>query len=216
MTVGVARRIVASALLFDMDGTLVDSHASIEAVWFAFADRHGIDRRVVAAALPGRIASDIITTVLGSHADVSTELQWIRLQEERTTESVGPVAGAREVLESVPDGQWAVVTSAPRAMMTRRLSAAGLPIPRTAVCAEDVRVGKPAPEGFLVAAAQLGVDIGTCVAFEDSAVGMVSVARSGAACIAVGDEPGTHVARVRDFRSVRVGAADSSLVVDIL
>ena len=62
-----------AALLFDMDGTLVDSQASIEAVWFEFADRHGVDRAVVAQALPGRIASDIIVRVLGNRANVEDQ-----------------------------------------------------------------------------------------------------------------------------------------------
>nr|WP_255122958.1 hypothetical protein [Rhodococcus sp. 14-2470-1b] len=130
-----------------MDGTLVDSHASIEAVWFEFAQRHDVDRSIVAEALPGRLAADIVLRVLGPAADVRSELQWIRERERRSVVPVQPIAGAARFLASVPPERWAVVTSATRSMMVRRLTAAGLPTPRIAVAAEDVTVGKPAPAG---------------------------------------------------------------------
>lgn len=211
MTIPVTRSITAHALLFDMDGTLVDSHASIEAVWFAFADRHGVDRATVAEALPGRVASDIIVRVLGSGVDVEAELRWIRLQESRNEIAATAVPGSSEFLASVPAHRWAVVTSAPRAMMVRRLTEAGLDVPRVAVTAEDVRVGKPHPEGFLSAAAQLGFAIESCVAFEDSTSGMNAAANAGARCIAIGSEPGRNILRVSDFRSLRLADSGESL-----
>ncbi|MDJ0362299.1 hypothetical protein [Rhodococcus sp. H29-C3] len=123
MTVSDAVRetMTAGALLFDMDGTLVDPQSSIESVWFEFADRHGIDRAVVANALPGRVASDIIERVLGPGADIESEVQWIRLQENRNAQPVEAMSGAARFVASVPADRWAVVTSATRLMMVRRL-----------------------------------------------------------------------------------------------
>lgn len=207
--------VTARALLFDMDGTLVDSRASIEAVWFEFADRHGIERARVAEVLPGRIASDIIAAVLGTTADVASELAWIKRCENLNSTPVHAISGASEFLSSVPADRWAVVTAAPRAMMIRRLHAAGLPIPAVAVCAEDVNAGKPDPEGFLAAAAQLGVPIGSCIVFEDSSAGMSAASRAGAVCIAIGDETGEHAVRAQHFGELRVTVDGTSSILAV-
>jgi sugar-phosphatase len=211
----IRRSIDAAAFLFDMDGTLVDSHASIEAVWFEFAERHGVDKAVVAEALPGRLAADIILRVLGPTADIRAELQWIRDQEHHCLVPVRPIAGAAQFLASVPADRWAVVTSASRSMMVRRLTAAGLPIPQIAVSAEDVTVGKPDPQGFLLAAQQLNVSIKSCIVFEDSTAGITAAETAGARCITIGCEPGQHLARVDDFESMRVAFRAGTLVIDV-
>jgi sugar-phosphatase len=208
-------QITAAAFLFDMDGTLVDSHESIEAVWFAFAERHGVDKAVMSNALPGRLAADIILRVLGPTADLREALNWIREREQQSLVPVRPIAGAEQFLASVPANRWAVVTSASRSMMVRRLTAAGLPTPKVAVCAEDVAVGKPDPEGFRSAAEQLGVSIESCIVFEDADAGIAAAHAAGARCIAIGNESGPQVARVDDFESLRVAVRDDALVIDV-
>lgn len=100
-------------------------------------------------------------------------------------------------------------------MMVRRLTAAGLPTPRVAVCAEDVAVGKPDPEGFLLAAEQLGVSIASCIVFEDADAGIAAAHAAGARCIAIGNESGPQVARVNDFEGLRVGMRDRVLTIDV-
>ena len=211
----IRRSIPAAAFLFDMDGTLVDLHASIEAVWFEFAERHGVDKAVMAKALPGRLAADIILRVLGPAADLRAALRWIREREQQSLVPVRPIAGAEEFLASVPADRWAVVTSASRSMMVRRLTAAGLPTPRVAVCAEDVAVGKPDPEGFLLAAKQLGVSIASCIVFEDADAGIAAAHAAGARCIAIGNESGPQIARVNDFEGLRVAMRDRVLTIDV-
>jgi mannitol-1-/sugar-/sorbitol-6-phosphatase len=64
------------------------------------------------------------------------------------------------------------VTSAPRALATRRLEAAGVPLPAVLVTAEDIQVGKPDPSGYLLAARKLGVDAADCAIFEDANAGI--------------------------------------------
>ncbi|MCF1595617.1 HAD-IA family hydrolase, partial [Streptomyces muensis] len=175
------RAVTAGALLFDMDGTLVDSAASIDRVWGEFAARHRLDPATVLAALPGRTAHDIVAGLLpaAGFATVTDEVAWIRAREEATADTVTEIPGARRLLTALPAHTWAVVTSASRTMMERRLTAAALPLPAVAVCADDVRAGKPDPEGFRAAARLLGVDIADCLLFEDSAPGLLAAHRSG-------------------------------------
>ncbi|MFJ6380913.1 HAD-IA family hydrolase [Kitasatospora sp. NPDC092039] len=179
--------VTAHALLFDMDGTLVDSAASIDRLWREFAARHRLDPATVLAALPGRTAHDIVAGCLpaADGGTVAAEVAWIRDREEAATDTVDEIPGARRLLASLPARSWAVVTSASRTMTERRLTAAGLPLPDVAVCAGDVRAGKPDPEGFRTAARLLGVDIADCLLFEDSAPGLLAARRSGGTAVAV-------------------------------
>lgn len=202
----------AAGLLFDMDGTLVDSADAIDAVWTSFARRHGISPALVRAALPGRVARDIITTVL-PEVDVAAELDWITAREEATAEAIREIRGARVLLGGLPAHRWAVVTSASRTMARRRLAAAGLPLPEVLVGAEDVRVGKPDPEGFRKAAGLLGLDIETCLVFEDSVPGLEAAARSGGIPVAVGDA--AAAVRIPDLSGVVVRPDGDRLAVEL-
>ncbi|WP_036527859.1 HAD-IA family hydrolase [Nocardia sp. CNY236] len=205
--------LLAEALLFDMDGTLVDSAAAIDAVWLQFAARHGISPDAVRAALPGRVARDIISMVLPAGGDLDAELAWLRTLEESPVPNVTEIPGARRLLAGLPARRWAVVTSASRAMARRRLAAAGLPQPAVLICSEDVRAGKPDPEGFLAAAAGLGAGIDRCVAFEDSPTGLDAARRSGAIPVAVGG--GAAAYAVTDLTRVTVRVAGSRLEVQV-
>ncbi|MEU9916348.1 HAD-IA family hydrolase [Streptomyces sp. NPDC051001] len=212
------RAVTARALLFDMDGTLVDSADSIDRVWRAFATRHRLDAATVLAALPGRTAPDIVAGLLPA-ADLSTvsaEVAWIREREEATADTVTEIPGARRLLTSLPARTWAVVTSASRTMTERRLTAAGLPLPDVAVCAEDVRAGKPDPEGFRAAARLLDVDIADCLLFEDSAPGLLAARRSGGTPVAVAAplaEPAPY--RVDDLTAVTARVSDGFVHLEI-
>ncbi|MEV5343804.1 HAD-IA family hydrolase [Streptomyces sp. NPDC052676] len=210
--------VTARALLFDMDGTLVDSADSIDRVWREFAARHRLDPSTVLAALPGRTAHDIVSGLLpaAGSLDVTAEVTWIRAREEATTDTVTEIPGARRLLTSLPAHTWAVVTSASRTMTERRLTAAGLPLPAVTVCADDVRAGKPDPEGFRTAARLLGVDIADCLVFEDSAPGLLAARRSGGTPVAVA-APGTEPApyRVDDLTAVTAHVRDGRIRLEI-
>ncbi|APA99973.1 HAD-IA family hydrolase [Nocardia seriolae] len=203
----------AAGLLFDMDGTLVDSAVAIDAVWASFARRHGISPGLVRTVLPGRTARDIITTVLPDLGDVGAELAWITAREEAVAEEIREISGARMLLGVLPAHRWAVVTSASRAMARRRLALAGLPLPQVLVGAEDVRVGKPDPEGFRKAAGLLGLDIENCLVFEDSVPGLEAAARSGAIPVAVGEA--AAVVRIPDLSGVVVRRDGDRLTVEL-
>ena len=96
-----------------------------------------------------------------------------------------PLPGARELVSSVPADRFAVVTSGSRALAVARLRAAGLPVPKVLVTAEQVEAGKPDPAGYLRAAALLGVDPSECLVLEDAPAGVAAGLAAGMTVIAV-------------------------------
>ena len=188
------------AVLFDMDGTLVDSTEVVELLWGRFAARYGIEEDVLLAYAHGRQTRDTVTHFLppGFDADaVTAELEEVELI---TTEGVKEIAGARRLLDSLAGARIAVVTSAPRALAEVRMAAAGLPIPEVLVSSEQVVKGKPDPEGYLTAAARLGVAAADCLVVEDAEAGIRAGLASGGRVLVVGGhssaaaDPLPHVA----------------------
>ena len=174
-----------AALLFDLDGTIVNSIAAAERAWAAWAERHGLD---VAAFLPtihGVRGIDTITRLALPGLDPAVEAEAILQAEIEDVEGVEPIEGAAAFLASLPADRWAIVTSSPRRLALRRLAAAGLPVPPVLVTAEDVTRGKPAPDCFLLAAERLGQRIEDCLVFEDAPAGIQAAEAAGAAVVMV-------------------------------
>ena len=200
------------AILFDMDGTLVDSTACVEYMWGTWGQRHGIKLQDILAISHGRLTRDTIREI-APHLDAQAEA--IALDNAAVTRREGIVAlrGARELVAMLRPGEWAVVTSAPRALAEARLRFAGLPVPACLVCNEDVRAGKPDPEGFLKAAAWLGVDPQDCTVVEDTPAGVLAARAAGMRVLAVGTTfPESELLGapwVRDFSDVIFRDADS-------
>jgi len=157
----------ARAILFDIDGTLVDSTPVVERSWRTWAQEHGVDADEVLRVCHGRRTEDTVAEFI---APQQLEAAVARLQELELADFDGVTAlpGAQQILEALTPRRRAAVTSGERDLMTGRLSAAQLPIPETMICAEDVAVGKPSPEGYLLAAAVLGLDAKHCVVVEDA------------------------------------------------
>lgn len=169
-----------AAFLFDMDGTLLSSIANAERHWGAWAARQGLD---VAAFLPTIHGVQSVETIrrLGLPGlDPVAEAAAITRAEIDDMGGVEAIAGAAALLAAIPDGRWTIVTSAPRALAASRLAHVGLPMPETAVTAEDVARSKPAPDGFLLAAERLGAPIAACLAFEDAPAGIEAAHDAGA------------------------------------
>jgi sugar-phosphatase len=185
-----------AAFLFDMDGTLLDSSAVVERVWFTWARQHRIDADALLSALHGVRAEDTIRKFAGPTLDVARETEWILQAELSDVEGVVPLEGIGPLLERLEPDSWAVVTSATLALATVRMRAAKLPIPRVLITAEDVQRGKPDPQGFLLAASRLGVPIHQCLVFEDSPAGVAAAKAAGAQVAIVGghvpDSEGNH------------------------
>ncbi|WMJ68394.1 HAD-IA family hydrolase [Stenotrophomonas sp. 24(2023)] len=173
------------AFLFDMDGTLLTSIEAAERVWGAWARRHGIDPAVLLPTIHGVRVEETIARQQLPGIDIAREARAITDAELDDMHGVHAIEGAAAFLRSLPADAWAVVTSAPRLLAERRMQAAGLPLPAVMVTAEDVRVGKPSPEGYLSAAAQLGVEACDCLVFEDAPAGMQAGEAAGATVIVV-------------------------------
>ena len=161
------------ALLFDLDGVLVDSRRCIENIWKKWAAARGRDPAPFIAVCHGRRISETIAQV-APELDATAEAAVLDRMEEVETDGVEPVPEARELLAGLAEGTWAIVTSGSRKVATLRLTHVGLPLPKVFITAEDVRRGKPDPEGYLLAAARLGVEPKECVVIEDSPPGVAA------------------------------------------
>ena len=159
------------AVLFDLDGVLVDSATVVERTWRRWAARHGLDPAHVIRTAHGRRTIETVR-LLAPHLAADDEVAALAVSESTETDGVYEVPGARELLESLPPRSWAVVTSGIRPVAELRLRHTRLPTPPVLVTADQVRHGKPHPEGFLAAAARLGVDPARCVVVEDAPPGI--------------------------------------------
>jgi sugar-phosphatase len=177
-------RLTGQALLFDMDGTLVDSRSCVERTWRAWCARHGLDSAELLRLSHGRQNHDTIRLV-APHLDTADEIAWLMKAEENCREGVVEVLGAKRVLAGLPPGCWAVVTSAWRRLAEIRLHCAELPRPRVLVAADEIRRGKPDPEGYLRAAQRLRVDPAACIVVEDAPVGVEAARAAGMSVIGI-------------------------------
>ncbi|KAB0500567.1 MULTISPECIES: HAD-IA family hydrolase [Pseudomonas] len=162
------------AFLFDMDGTVLNSIAAAERIWTIWALHHGVDVDTFLPTIHGVRAIDTINRLALPGVDAEAEAAWITEAEIEDVEGIVEVSGAASFLKSLPANQWAIVTSAPRALALRRMAAAGIPEPGVMITAEDVSAGKPDPAGYRLAARRLGVAPNECLIFEDAAVGILA------------------------------------------
>jgi len=176
--------LICQAMLFDLDGVLADSIAAVERAWRTFAARHGLDSDAILPRVHGRRAVDSVRA-LAPHADVDAEIAWLEAMEAADTSDVIALPGAAELLRALPPARWTVVTSGTRPVAEARLRAAGLPIPRHLVAADEITHGKPNPEGYLRGAASLGVAPADCVVVEDAPAGAAAARAAGMGLVAL-------------------------------
>lgn len=179
-----AMRFPVDAILFDIDGTLVDSTAAVIRTWTTWAAKRGIDADEILRVCHGRRTADTLAMFLpaGQHAAAIAELEQLELAD---LNDVSALPGTLGLVPRLPADRWAAVTSGSRELMRTRLAAAGLPIPDVLVSAEDVGAGKPHPEGYLKAAAALGRDVRRCLVVEDAPAGIEAGRAAGAQVLAV-------------------------------
>jgi mannitol-1-/sugar-/sorbitol-6-phosphatase len=176
-------QITCSALLFDMDGVLIDSTPAVARVWSRWAIAHGFDPETIVRKAHGRPSIATIRDLL-PHADHEAENREVESGELADLDGVVFLPGALELLRALPRDRWAIVTSCTRPLAEARLRAAGLPIPQRLVTCDDVKDGKPNPEPYLKGAAQLGVRAKDCVVVEDAPAGVRAGKAAGARVIA--------------------------------
>ena len=176
-------KIQCSALLFDMDGVLIDSTPAVARVWHRWAVEHGFDPDTVVHMAHGRPSRTTLRELL-PNADIAREDREVERREMEDLDGVVLLPGARELLNALPPERWTIATSCTRPLAEVRLRAAGLPVPTTMITSSDVKIGKPDPEPYLKAAAKLGFAASDCIVVEDAPVGVRAGKAAGARVIA--------------------------------
>jgi mannitol-1-/sugar-/sorbitol-6-phosphatase len=176
-------QITCGALLFDLDGVLIDSTPAVTRVWTQWAIAHGFDPDDVVRQAHGRPSIATIRDYL-PQGDHEAENREVERREIQDLAGVLTLPGAQELLSALPLDRWTIVTSCTRPLAEVRLRAAGLPIPQRLVTCDDVVNGKPDPEPYLKGASLLGVSPGDCVVVEDVPAGIRAGKAAGARVIA--------------------------------
>lgn len=172
------------ALLFDMDGVLVDSTPAVARVWNTWARKHGLDPDDVVRRAHGRPSIATIRELLPT-ADHHAEDQAVEKAEIEDLQDIVALPGTVQLLSLLPSDRFAVVTSATRPLAVARIQAAGFAVPKNLVTASDIQHGKPHPEPYLRGAAILGVAPADCVVIEDAPAGIQSGKAAGSRVLAL-------------------------------
>jgi sugar-phosphatase len=172
-----------AALLFDMDGVLIDSTPAVTRVWRSWAVEHGFNPEEVVAHAHGRPSLATIREYL-PNADHEAENREVERREIEDLAGVVPLPGALDLLASLPRDRWTIVTSCTRPLAEVRIKAAGLPLPTKLITANDITHGKPHPEPYLKAASILNFPVSSCIILEDVPAGIRSGKAAGGTVIA--------------------------------
>jgi sugar-phosphatase len=170
------------AILFDLDGVLMDSTGSVTRQWSLWAREQNIDPQVVVEIAHGVRTIEVVRR-LAPHLDAEAEVKRLEKREADDQEGVSVMPGAADLLKSIPQGRWCVVTSGTRYLARLRLGQ--LPIPEVLVSADDVSRGKPDPQPYLMGAKLLGMNPAECLVIEDAPAGIRAAHAGGMKAIAI-------------------------------
>lgn len=176
-------QIRCAALLFDLDGVLINSTPAVARVWRRWAIEHGFNPEEVVARAHGRPSLTTVTEYL-PNSDHVAENREVERREIADLEGVVPLPGALELLASLPPDRWTIVTSCTRPLAEVRIRAAGLPLPKTMITSNDITHGKPHPEPYWKGASVLGFPPEQCIVLEDVPAGVRAGKAAGAKVIA--------------------------------
>jgi len=208
---------VCQAILFDLDGVLVDSTPAVARVWRRWALAHSLPPQEVIAQAHGRRSIETIRAV-APHIDSEQENLRVEAMEIEDRERVTAVPGAASLLSSLPTDRLCIVTSATAALAKVRIQAAGLALPPCIVSADDVLKGKPSPEPYLKGAELLGFPAHDCLVFEDAPAGIAAARAAGMQVIALPttypeEDLAAATVVVKSLRDVQIQIAASSISV---
>jgi sugar-phosphatase len=207
------------AILFDLDGTLVDSIAAVDRAWSKWALNNGLVPEEILPKIHGRRSIDSIRA-LTPHLDIEAEDEKLRITEANDTEGIVELTGALSFLSQLEPSEWCIVTSGTSMVAKARMRAVGIVAPH-AIYGEDVNQGKPAPDPYLKAAEDIGVSPADCLVFEDTAAGVRAGHAAGMKVIAVSnsmDRPDLEEADaiIPDYRAVSLSRSGTELAVKVL
>lgn len=179
------------AVLFDLDGTLIDTMPAHRALWKAFASEQGVevdDARI--RALDGRRAADVVRALMGDGPSDAEVAELVERREGRygdwlkAADPLPEVPGAVRLVKRLAEAglPQALATSALAETAHHAIAKLGLAgCFQAVVTAEDVAKGKPHPDVYLEAARRLGVPAARCLVAEDAAPGVLAGRAAGAA-----------------------------------
>lgn len=193
--------IAAKALLLDLDGTLVDSSTAVESAWRWAAEQLGVPFSQIAPYVHGIPADHALELAIpGIDGPTKSRLAGeILTRQAESSAAVVPMPGALRLLERLPSGSWAVVTSGSVRLAESSIHKAGLPEPPILITADDVQAGKPDPEPFMRAMGVLDVSSDECIVIEDSPHGIASGLAAGVRVLAVGTTFPPHLLEEADW-----------------
>ncbi|MBK0468035.1 sugar phosphatase [Klebsiella aerogenes] len=175
--------------LFDLDGTLVDSLPVVERSWCKWGDRFGIPHDEILGFIHGKQAITSIRHFMPerNEEDIQAEFRFLEQIEATDIDGIVALPGALSLLNTLNEAgiPWAIVTSGSIPVAHARHRAAGLPMPKVFVTAEQVKKGKPAPDAYLLGAELLGIPAQQCAVVEDAPAGLLSGLAAGCRTIAV-------------------------------
>lgn len=212
----------ATAVLCDMDGTLVDSTAAVVRAWTEFSAEHDLDIDAVLEFCHGRLTHATVDHFLPDvpQAERTRLADEILAGESDRHDGVVEVPGAAVFMARLAElgVPVALVTSAPRDLAHARMGVSGVEVPVVTVTSDDVTHGKPHPEPYLRGAELLGVPIEQCLVLEDADAGIVAGLTAGARVLVVGthESPTTEgLPRAVDLTDVTVVRDGDEIVVEV-
>lgn len=192
------------AVLFDLDGTLIDSEVCLRRLWQQWGQRHGIALETILKVRTGTRAAETIRLV-APHLQIEQEVAAFETDEIADMAGVRPYLDASEMLGELNLDQWAIVTSASRKVAEARLKHVNLAVPHILVTSDDVSSGKPAPDGYLLASRRLHKNPGECVVIEDSPAGVQAAKAAGMRVVALSTTCSPELLREADAIVSRLG-----------
>lgn len=183
MGLGKLAELEFDAVIFDMDGTLIDSTPAVARAWTTWAEEHDLTAEQLAGH-HGMPSARVVAKLLPDHQHESA-IARINALEIDDVHDIVVLPGAADALAALRLAKNAIATSCTMPLARARIAAAELAAPSVLVTADQVEHGKPAPDPFLLAAERLGVDPRRCLVVEDAPAGLTAAAAAGCYRLAV-------------------------------
>jgi HAD superfamily hydrolase (TIGR01509 family) len=219
----ILRRLYAKAILFDMDGVIINSRSVIESAWQEVSQRHS-GRTLTDADLHehvhGRQGSHTVITLFPDHSAQQRKEIWTQVNLIEETASYDAIPGVDALIHSLTTNQIAtgLVTSSWTKKINHVIDLLQLQGTfETVINRDDVVRGKPHPDPYIAGCRRLGINPAETLVFEDSSSGVQSAVAAGAICVGIGDTELVQagaIDAVPDFRYLKlVTAKDGTLLL---